>query len=184
MLRLQSASLRPSLLALAIVSPLPGAAYATTDDITVTVTGNARSTFEASMMVSVIDTSDPENQTTSSATDLLRPVPGITLSGSRRTNGQDISMRGYDRRGVLILVDGVRQGTDTGNLNSTFLDPALIKRIEIVRGPSTLLYGNGALGGVISYETADAKDLLQEGQNSGFRVFGTGGTVIRNQPTQ
>ncbi|HEM6717753.1 TPA: TonB-dependent hemoglobin/transferrin/lactoferrin family receptor [Citrobacter koseri] len=176
MLRLQSASLRPSLLALAIVSTLPGAAYATTDDITVTATGNARSTFEAPMMVSVIDTSDPENQTASSAADLLRPVPGITLSGSGRTNGQDISMRGYDRRGVLILVDGVRQGTDTGHLNSTFLDPALIKRIEIVRGPSALLYGSGALGGVISYETADAKDLLQEGQNSGFRVFGTGGT--------
>ena len=176
MLRLQSASLRPSLLALAIVSTLPGAAYATTDDITVTATGNARSTFEAPMIVSVIDTSDPENQTASSAADLLRPVPGITLSGSGRTNGQDISMRGYDRRGVLILVDGVRQGTDTGHLNSTFLDPALIKRIEIVRGPSALLYGSGALGGVISYETADAKDLLQEGQNSGFRVFGTGGT--------
>lgn len=176
MLRLQSASLRPSLLALAIVSTLPGAAYATTDDITVTATGNARSTFEAPMMVSVIDTSDPENQTASSAADLLRPVPGITLSGSGRTNGQDISMRGYDRRGVLILVDDVRQGTDTGHLNSTFLDPALIKRIEIVRGPSALLYGSGALGGVISYETADAKDLLQEGQNSGFRVFGTGGT--------
>ncbi|PNO79064.1 TonB-dependent hemoglobin/transferrin/lactoferrin family receptor [Citrobacter koseri] len=176
MLRLQSASLRPSLLALAIVSTLPGAAYATTDDITVTATGNARSTFEAPMMVSVIDTSDPENQTASSAADLLRPVPGITLSGSGRTNGQDISMRGYDRRGVLILVDGVRQGTDTGHLNSTFLDPALIKRIEIVRGPSALLYGSGALGGVISYETADAKDLLQEGQNSGFRVFGTSGT--------
>ncbi|HBC5384110.1 TPA: TonB-dependent hemoglobin/transferrin/lactoferrin family receptor [Citrobacter koseri] len=176
MLRLQSASLRPSLLALAIVSTLPGAAYATTDDITVTATGNARSTFEAPMMVSVIDTSDPENQTASSAADLLRPVPGITLSGSGRTNGQDISMRGYDRRGVLILVDGVRQGTDTGHLNSTFLDPALIKRIEIVRGPSALLYGSGALGGVISYETTDAKDLLQEGQNSGFRVFGTGGT--------
>ncbi|WP_159065724.1 TonB-dependent receptor plug domain-containing protein, partial [Acinetobacter baumannii] len=58
----------------------------------------------------------------------------------------------------------------------TFLDPALIKRVEIVRGPSALLYGSGALGGVISYDTVDAKDLLQEGQSSGFRVFGTGGT--------
>ncbi len=68
------------------------------------------------------------------------------------------------------------RGTDTGHLNGTFLDPALIKRVEIVRGPSALLYGSGALGGVISYDTVDAKDLLQEGQSSGFRVFGTGGT--------
>jgi len=144
---LNTASLRPSLLALAIVSALPGAAVAATDDMTVTATGNARSAFEAPMMVSVIDASAPENQTASSATDLLRHVPGLTLDGTGRTNGQDVNLRGYDRRGVLVLVDGVRQGTDTGHLNSTFLDPALIKRIEIVRGPSALLYGSGAMGG-------------------------------------
>lgn len=142
---LQSASLRPSLLALAIVSTLPGVAFAAADDITVTATGNARSAFEAPMMVSVIDATAPENQTASSAADLLRKVPGLMLDGTGRTNGQDVNLRGYDRRGVLVLVDGVRQGTDTGHLNSTFLDPALIKRIEVVRGPSALLYGSGAL---------------------------------------
>ena len=173
---LNTASLGPSLLALAIVSALPGAAVAATDDMTVTATGNARSAFEAPMMVSVIDATDPENQTASSAADLLRHVPGLTLDGTGRTNGQDVNLRGYDRRGVLVLVDGVRQGTDTGHLNSTFLDPALIKRIEIVRGPSALLYGSGAMGGVIAYDTADAKDLLQAGQTSGYRVFGTAAT--------
>ncbi|MFZ3618615.1 TonB-dependent hemoglobin/transferrin/lactoferrin family receptor [Leclercia barmai] len=173
---LNTASLRPSLLALAITTALPGMALATTDDMTVTATGNARSAFEAPMMVSVIDATAPENQTASSAADLLRHVPGLTLDGTGRTNGQDVNLRGYDRRGVLVLVDGVRQGTDTGHLNSTFLDPALIKRIEIVRGPSALLYGSGAMGGVIAYDTADAKDLLQPGQSSGFRVFGTAAT--------
>ncbi|MCQ8762630.1 TonB-dependent receptor plug domain-containing protein, partial [Escherichia coli] len=86
-----------------------------------------------------------------------------------------------DHRGVLVLVDGVRQGTDTGHLNCTFIDPARIKPVEIVGGPSALLYGSGALGGVISYDTVDAKDLLQEGQSSGFRVFGTGGTGENSQ---
>ncbi|UUX52565.1 TonB-dependent hemoglobin/transferrin/lactoferrin family receptor [Citrobacter youngae] len=173
---LHTASLRPSLLALAIVSSLPTFAYAAVEDMTVTATGNARNAFEAPMMVSVIDATAPENQTASSAADLLRKVPGLTLDGTGRTNGQDVNLRGYDRRGVLVLVDGVRQGTDTGHLNSTFLDPALIKRIEVVRGPSALLYGSGALGGVIAYDTADAKDLLEAGQNSGYRVFGTAAT--------
>ncbi|EJC1233228.1 TonB-dependent hemoglobin/transferrin/lactoferrin family receptor [Salmonella enterica] len=176
MLRLQSGFMRPSLLALAITSAFSGAAFATTDTLTVTATGNPRSAFEAPMMVSVIDTTDPENQTAASAADLLHSVPGITLSGTGRTNGQDVNLRGYDRRGVLVLVDGVRQGTDTGHLNSTFLDPALIKRVEIVRGPSALLYGSGALGGVIAYNTVNASDLLMEGRQYGFRVFGTGGT--------
>ncbi|HFS5790791.1 TPA: TonB-dependent hemoglobin/transferrin/lactoferrin family receptor [Citrobacter werkmanii] len=173
---LHTASLRPSLLALAIVSNLPVVAWAAVEDMTVTATGNPRSAFEAPMMVSVIDATAPENQTASSAADLLRKVPGLSLDGTGRTNGQDVNLRGYDRRGVLVLVDGVRQGTDTGHLNSTFLDPALIKRIEVVRGPSALLYGSGALGGVIAYDTADAKDLLAAGQNSGYRVFGTAAT--------
>ncbi|EAM3328511.1 TonB-dependent hemoglobin/transferrin/lactoferrin family receptor [Salmonella enterica] len=176
MLRLQSGFMRPSLLALAITSAFSGAAFATADTLTVTATGNPRSAFEAPMMVSVIDTADPENQTAASAADLLHSVPGITLSGTGRTNGQDVNLRGYDRRGVLVLVDGVRQGTDTGHLNSTFLDPALIKRVEIVRGPSALLYGSGALGGVIAYNTVNASDLLMESRQYGFRVFGTGGT--------
>ncbi|ECC8719500.1 TonB-dependent receptor [Salmonella enterica subsp. houtenae] len=176
MLRLQSGFMRPSLLALAITSAFSGAAFATTDTLTVTATGNPRSAFEAPMMVSVIDTADPENQTAASAADLLHSVPGITLSGTGRTNGQDVNLRGYDRRGVLVLVDGVRQGTDTGHLNSTFLDPALIKRVEIMRGPSALLYGSGALGGVIAYNTVNASDLLMEGRQYGFRVFGMGGT--------
>lgn len=171
---LHTAGFHLSFLTLAVFAALP--ANAKEDRITVVATGNQRSTFEAPMMVSVIDSDAPEAQTASSATDMLRKVPGISISGSGRTNGQDVSMRGYDRRGVLMLVDGVRQGTDTGHLNSTFIDPALVKRIEIVRGPAALLYGSGALGGVISYETADASDLLFAGQNSGYRVFGTGAT--------
>lgn len=101
---LPSASLRPSLLALAIVSTLPGVAFAAADEMTVTATGNARSAFEAPMMVSVIDATAPEKQTASSAADLLRNVPGLTLDGTGRTNGQDVNLRGYDRRGVLVLV--------------------------------------------------------------------------------
>lgn len=109
MSRPQFTSLRLSLLALAVSATLPTFAFAT-ETMTVTATGNARSSFEAPMMVSVIDTSAPENQTATSATDLLRHVPGITLDGTGRTNGQDVNMRGYDHRGVLVLVDGVRQG--------------------------------------------------------------------------
>ncbi|WP_164097339.1 TonB-dependent hemoglobin/transferrin/lactoferrin family receptor [Serratia marcescens] len=151
-------------------------AKAADETMTVVATGNQRSSFEAPMMVTVIEGNSPESQTATSAADMLRRVPGITVNGTGRSNGQDLMMRGYDRRGVLTLVDGIRQGTDTGHINGTFLDPALVKRIEVVRGPSALLYGSGALGGVVSYETVDAADLLLPGHDSGFRVYGTAGT--------
>ncbi|HBB9121347.1 TonB-dependent hemoglobin/transferrin/lactoferrin family receptor [Serratia marcescens] len=187
-----STRLRFSALSLAIACALPTVALAqntstTTssnaaaaknadETMTVVATGNQRSSFEAPMMVTVIEGNSPESQTAGTAADMLRRVPGITVTGSGRSNGQDLMMRGYDRRGVLTLVDGIRQGTDTGHINGTFLDPALVKRIEIVRGPSALLYGSGALGGVVSYETVDAADLLLPGQDSGFRVYGTAGS--------
>ncbi|NCJ11925.1 TonB-dependent hemoglobin/transferrin/lactoferrin family receptor [Serratia marcescens] len=151
-------------------------AKAADETMTVVATGNQRSSFEAPMMVTVIEGNSPESQTAGTAADMLRRVPGITITGSGRSNGQDLMMRGYDRRGVLTLVDGIRQGTDTGHINGTFLDPALVKRIEVVRGPSALLYGSGALGGVVSYETVDAADLLLPGHDSGFRVYGTAGS--------
>jgi len=196
MLHTLTTRLRFSTLSLAIACALPLVAQADTtpapakdskttadsnkkvseDTMTVAATGNPRDSFEAPMMVTVIDGTSAESLTSSSSADMLRRVPGLSVSGTGRTNGQDISLRGYDRRGVLTLVDGIRQGTDTGHLNSTFIDPGLIKRVEVVRGPSALLYGSGALGGVVSYETVDAADLLLPGQDIGYRVFGTGAT--------
>jgi len=170
----KSAGLRLSVITLAIFSTLP--AFAKNDQMTVVATGNQRSTFEAPMMVTVVEGNTPESETAASAADMLRRVPGLSISGSGRVNGQDVSMRGYGKSGVLTMVDGIRQGTDTGHLNSTFIDPSLIKRIEVVRGPSALLYGSGALGGVISYETVNAADLLDDGKNSGYRVFSNAAT--------
>lgn len=179
--------LRLSSLSIAIICALPVVANAQTDSskntetMTVTATGNDRNAFEAPMMVTIVDANAPENLAANSAADLLRSIPGITITGTGRSNGQDINMRGYDKRGVLTLVDGIRQGTDTGHLNGIFLDPALIKRVEVVRGPAAQLYGSGALGGVISFETVDAKDLLRPGEQGGVRLFTSGATLDHSQ---
>ncbi|WP_158367398.1 TonB-dependent hemoglobin/transferrin/lactoferrin family receptor [Candidatus Williamhamiltonella defendens] len=147
-----------------------------TETITVTATGNPRDTFSTPMMITVIDRDNAKSDTASSASDILLSTPGITIEGVGRKNGQDVNMRGYGRKGILTLIDGVRQNLDTGHMSGHFLNPSLIKQVEIVRGPSALLYGSGALGGVISYQTADMVDLLQPGRNSGYRVFSMGAT--------
>ncbi|WP_446469200.1 TonB-dependent hemoglobin/transferrin/lactoferrin family receptor [Xenorhabdus stockiae] len=190
MSRIQPPNLKLSALSIVILTGLSSAHAATIsadkkdtaekskhkDTITVYATGNQRDSFEAPMMVTVVEGNSASSKVAGNANDLLRKIPGINAADYGRANGQDISLRGYSQKGVLMLVDGVRQGTDTGHINGVFLDPALIKQVEIVRGPSALLYGSGALGGVIAYQTVDAADLLQEGQNSGFRVFSRAGT--------
>ncbi|CEE91072.1 Hemin receptor precursor [Xenorhabdus nematophila str. Anatoliense] len=146
------------------------------DTMTVYATGNARDSFEAPMMVTVIENNSASSKVAGNSNDLISKIPGIEIDGVDRANGQGINMRGYTQKGVLTLVDGIRQGTDTGHIGGVFLDPALIKQVEVVRGPSALLYGSGALGGVIAYQTVDAADLLEEGKNSGFRVFSRAGS--------
>lgn len=61
--------------------------------MTVVATGNQRSSFEAPMMVTVIDGNSPQSQTATTAGDMLRHVPGVTVTGTGRSNGQDIMMR-------------------------------------------------------------------------------------------
>ncbi|EMH0430744.1 TPA: TonB-dependent hemoglobin/transferrin/lactoferrin family receptor [Proteus mirabilis] len=152
-----------------------------TQIITVYATGNERDSFTLPMMSTVIKNNSALTETAGSATELLRHIPGISISGAGRTNGETISMRGYSSNGVLTLVDGIRQGTDTGHIDSIFVDPLLIKQVEVVRGPSALLYGSGALGGVVAYDTVDASDLLAKNEHGGVRVTALGNTAQQSQ---
>lgn len=141
----------------------------------ITATRNARDPFLLPMQVTVIENSKV-NQHAFTANDLLRKDASVQVTGTQRTNGQNLTLRGYDKRGILIEVDGIKQGTDTGHMDGTFIDSSLIKRVEIVKGSNGLLYGSGALGGVISYQTVDATDLLDEGKNFGMTHFVQGAT--------
>ncbi|NAZ94732.1 TonB-dependent receptor plug domain-containing protein, partial [Vibrio toranzoniae] len=120
--RVSSSLFRTSSLSLAIACAIPSFAYAApptpmdttataapvkkkaahhNETMTVVATGNARSSFEAPMMVTVIEGDTPLNQTAGTSADMLRRIPGISISGTGRTNGQDVSLRGYKRAGVL-----------------------------------------------------------------------------------
>ncbi|QHB32493.1 TonB-dependent hemoglobin/transferrin/lactoferrin family receptor [Yersinia canariae] len=126
--------------------------------------------FNQPGILTVIDASLPHKQTATSAIDMLKNVPGVNVTGAGRTNGQNVNIRGYDQYGVLVLIDGIRQGIKGAHFNGTFLDPALIKKVSVIRSPSTSLFGSGAMGGVIAYQTVDAADLLTGSQKLGLRV--------------
>ena len=90
----------------------------------------------------------------------------VTISGGYgKTTG--IRMRGTESHHVLVLVDNVRIGSATlGTAAFQHLQPAMIERIEIVRGPRSSLWGSEALGGVIHLFTRRSpgeKPRLQPG---------------------
>ncbi|CQH22866.1 TonB-dependent hemoglobin/transferrin/lactoferrin family receptor [Yersinia enterocolitica] len=171
--RLSSCSLAITLVlsSAAIADP---AAKSHSDTLKVIGSRSAIDSFKHPGVVTVIDASMPQKQTATTAGEMLQNVPGVTVTGAGRTNGQNVNIRGYDQYGVLILIDGIRQGIKGAHFNGTFLDPALIKKVSVIRSPSTSLFGSGALGGAIAYQTVDAADLLAKDQNFAFRISGFG----------
>ncbi len=92
-----------------------------------------------------------------------------------------ISIRGFGARaafgirGIRLVVDGIPESTPDGQADVDNLDMGAMRRLEVMRGPSSGLYGNAA-GGIISFQTDNAADMpLIEGQATvgsyGFKSF-------------
>ncbi|MEM9233150.1 MAG: TonB-dependent hemoglobin/transferrin/lactoferrin family receptor [Pseudomonadota bacterium] len=140
------------------------------DVITVYGTSNPIPAFDYPGQVTVVDKDEIDERIASSVSDALRDVPGIDFAGGPRRTGQAPSIRGLSGENILILLDGARQSFISAHDGRFFVDPDLIGRAEVVRGPASALYGSGAVGGVLALETVDAADLLGDGENWGVRT--------------
>ena len=122
------------------------------EQVTVTASAlGAETTFEAFNAVTTLDSFDIVRQGQVSLGDALRNEPGIASRSFGPGSSRPV-IRGFDGDRVLILEDGVRTGdlsSQSGDHGVT-LDPNGAERIEIVRGPATLLYGSNAVGGLVN----------------------------------
>ena len=140
------------------------------DVIIVRATRTEIPAFSYPGQVSVIDQETLELIDPYSLETLLRQIPGVDAGGGPRRTGQTLTIRGQSRENVTLLLDGARQNFNSAHDGIFFVDPALLSSVESVRGPASALYGSGASGGVIAFETADAADLLGDGQMLGSRA--------------
>jgi hemoglobin/transferrin/lactoferrin receptor protein len=140
------------------------------DVITVYGTSNPLPAIAYPGQVSVIDRQELNARLVSTIADGLRDVPGLQFGGGPRRTGQVPTLRGLGRENVLILLDGARQSFLSAHDGRFFLEPDLVARAEVVRGPASALYGSGAVGGVLAFETVDAGDLLGAEVSFGARV--------------
>ena len=128
--------------------------------------------------VTVVEQEDIDQLQPQTIGDVMRSVPGVNVTGSDRLLGQSFNIRGIgapenagDGGRIIINVDGVQKFYEQYRLGSFFSDPELYKRVEVLRGPaSSTLYGSGALGGVINFETKDASDFIAEGDTTTVRL--------------
>ncbi|MEO1040523.1 MAG: TonB-dependent receptor [Pseudomonadota bacterium] len=141
-----------------------------TDVIVVEATRTNLSTFDYPGLASAIDLETLNAERPTDLADLLEDVPALQVAGGPRRTGQTLNLRGFSRENITLLVDGARQNFNSAHDGVLFLDPGLLRRVETVRGPASALYGSGASGGVISFETVEADDLLHGDETFGARL--------------
>lgn len=137
-----------------------GAPSTSLDAVTVYATRSPQSAFEVPAMTSKVDTDAPGNAMAGDVGDLLEFTPGVEVTDGPRRNGQTVSIRGFDDEAIITLMDGRRQNFEAAHDGRFFIDPSLLKSVEIVKGSSSAIYGGGAIGGVVAFETKDAADML------------------------
>jgi vitamin B12 transporter len=145
------------------------------DEPVITVTANRVPTAiqRTGSAVTVIRRDAIERASPTSLLDLLRSVPGVFLTEAGGPGGtSDIRLRGANPNQTLVLIDGVRvndPAAASGEFDASLIAPALIDRIEVLRGPQSALYGSDAIGGVVNIITKRGR-----GQPTGSVSFEAG----------
>jgi hemoglobin/transferrin/lactoferrin receptor protein len=106
--------------------------------------------------IAVVTAKDIQKISPQTSADLLATIPGIKVQKSQFGGGSPV-IRGMESNRVLLVVDGVRMNNAIyrkGHLqNSISISPNLLDKTEVVFGPSSVIYGSDALGGVVHFYT-------------------------------
>jgi len=141
------------------------------DDVVVTINRREQRLSEAVAPISVVDRQDIEQGQSRDLEDLFEGLPGVTISGGPRRDALMPTIRGLTDGRVVVRIDGARQNLQIRHRGQTFLDPNLLQRVEVLRGPASTLFGSGAIGGVVDFRTRDPGDLLGADQRFGGRAM-------------
>lgn len=150
----------------AILALLPTVAFAqeADEDIVVTASGFEQPRSETGQAISVIDEERLADLQATSITDALRTLPGVTAVTRGPVGSQSaVFLRGGNGSQTLVLVDGVRIN-DPSSPNAAFDFGALltgnIGRVEVLRGPNSIIWGSQAIGGVINVQSIAPTEAL------------------------
>ena len=148
-------------------------------EVAVSATGFEENTADVPATISTIDAQQIDRGLVRTLQDLVRYEPGVSVnSDPTRFGANSFNIRGLEGNRVQILVDGIRAPSlyqfgigPFNNSTRSFVDLDSLKRVEILRGPASSLYGSDALGGVVSYMTKDPLDYLDLATSPVYGAF-------------
>lgn len=133
-------------------------------------------TGQRSHSVSTVTREQIEIGAAASGIDLFRLLPGVQIDQLGGPGGLgSLYVRGSDPNHVLVLIDGVRVNDPTnsrgGGFDISSLDPALVERVELLRGAASAAHGADAMAGVVNIVTRQADPGLAGSASVGSGAY-------------
>ena len=144
------------------------------DGIVVTSTKTSEAAIDALSGTSAITKEQLDQQfQADKASTFLMTLPGVTTAETARDSAVAINIRGLQDFGrVNVLIEGARQNFQRSGHNANgvfYMEPEMLKGVDITRGPTSVIYGSGAIGGVAAFSVLDADDILRGGETAAVR---------------
>lgn len=143
----------------AALALLPNAVWAQeyADEIVVTANGFEQPRSQTGQAITIIDEDRLDELQAVSISDALKTLPGVTVVTRGPVGSQSaVFLRGGNGSQTLVLIDGVRLN-DPSSPNAAFDFGALLSgnigRVEVLRGPNSIIWGSQAIGGVINVQS-------------------------------
>ncbi|WP_081299646.1 TonB-dependent receptor [Gilliamella sp. wkB112] len=161
------------------------------DTIVVTADRNEKTVWDSSVSVNVVNRDEIEKQNGDSIVESLRDIPGVEITDNSLAGRKQIMIRGEAPSRILMLIDGQEvtyHRSGHGSSAGVLIDMESVERIEVIKGPHSVLYGSQAIGGVVNFITRKgSKDgsplngdtkVIYNGSTDGFTEMGTvNGTI-------
>ena len=135
------------------------------DEFVISASKYRESKVSIPYMVDVLEESTLRESTGLTAADMLEGTGNIMVQRTQGGGGSPV-LRGFEANKILLVVDGVRLNNAiyrSGHLqNSITIDHSILHRTEVIFGPTSIIYGSDALGGVIHYYTKDPRLAVEK----------------------
>ena len=164
----------PKLAAVAVLAAFSGLALQVQaqetvelDEVKVTAGRVEQELMDVNMSVSVITQEEIRRSSARNVGELLEDIPGVRINNDGGQGMKRIKIRGEDAFRTLVMIDGQKVSEHKSMSGSPMLiDPSMIERIEVIKGPASVLYGSDAIGGAINIITKKGGTKPIEGEVS------------------
>ena len=147
-----------------------------TDEIKVTATRVEKELSDVNMSVSVITEEQIKHSTARNVGELLKDMVGIEINPDGGQGINRANIRGENAFRTVVMIDGQKMAEHKSMSGSPMLiDPSSIERIEVIKGPVSVLYGSDAIGGAINIITKKGGEKPVQGTvSAGYNTSADG----------